>query len=94
MPNLPLPKTETGIGNCPIHITRKNNLRRQEASIYLSEVFGVPAAVATLAKLASIGGGPPFLRYNRTPLYPRSELDAWALGKLLRMFTSTSEYSR
>lgn len=99
MPNAATPSTDTSaaalsIGNCPTHITRKNNLRRQEASVYLVELFGIPAATATLAKLASIGGGPPFYKYNRTPLYPRSELDAWALGKLLRKYCSTSEYPR
>lgn len=79
---------------CPEHVLRKNNLRRAEASLYLQDVFGIPAATATLAKLASIGGGPPFYKYNRTPLYPRMELQAWALNKLLKMYCSTSEYTR
>ncbi|TAN48343.1 MAG: hypothetical protein EPN26_12675 [Rhodospirillales bacterium] len=74
---------------------RKANLRRTEASIYLREVFGIPCATATLAKLASISSdGPPFHKYNRTPLYPKTGLDSWALNKLLKMYCSTSEYSR
>ncbi|WP_096704237.1 hypothetical protein [Magnetospirillum sp. 15-1] len=82
-------------GGCPAHILCKNNLRRAEASLYLGEVFGIPCATATLAKLASISSdGPPFYKYNRTPLYPRSELDAWALSKLLKMYASTSEYAK
>lgn len=64
---------------------RKPRPRRWEASEYLQLVHGITVAPATLAKLASIGGGPSFHKALRTPLYPRAELDRWAqerLGKL------------
>jgi hypothetical protein len=61
---------------------RKPRLRRQEASEYLRIVHGVEIAPATLAKYVSIGGGPPFSRLNRTPLYAVGDLDAWVASKL------------
>lgn len=56
---------------------RKLRLRRSEAVEYLEMAHGIVLAVATLAKWASQGGGPPFERLNRTPLYRRDSLDAW-----------------
>jgi len=70
---------------------RKPRLRRWEASQYLLLVFGLTVAPATLAKYASLGGGPSFNRVNRIPLYPVSELDAWAAARLGRLVGSTSE---
>ena len=69
----------------PRHL-RKPNLRRWEASEYLSLVHGVDYAPTTLAKFASVGGGPAYHRLNRTPIYPKTELDRWAvecLGDLI-----------
>ena len=65
----------------PSHLA-KPRLRRWEASEYLKLTFGIEIAPATLAKLASVGGGPSFDRMNRTPLYPVGKLDAWAAEKL------------
>jgi hypothetical protein len=70
---------------------RKPRLRRWEASEYLEIAHGIRVAPATLAKLASVGGGPAFQRIGRTPLYPREELDRWALQRLGRLIHSTSE---
>ncbi|HYD32098.1 MAG TPA: hypothetical protein VEB64_14755 [Azospirillaceae bacterium] len=70
---------------------RKPRLRRWEASEYLRLAHGIEVKPATLAKWASVGGGPRFQRLNRSPLYPVSELDAWALAKLSDPMQSTSE---
>ena len=77
----------------PKHL-QKPMLRRWEASEYMEFVHGLTIAPATLAKLASIGGGPGFHRVGRTPLYPRGELDRWATEKLGRMVKSTSEIAQ
>lgn len=74
----------------PIYL-RKPRLRRWEASSYLEAVHGIQMAPTTLAKLASIGGGPKFQRINRTPLYATSALDEWAAQKLSRPMASTSD---
>lgn len=70
---------------------RKPRLRRDEASQYLELAHGIIMAPATLATLATRGGGPPFQKVNRTPLYPRSAIDGWALEKLGPLRDSTSE---
>ena len=57
-------------------------LRRREASEYLSEIHGMTVAVATLAKLASVGGGPAMRYHGRIPLSDRQELDRWADSRL------------
>ncbi|MEG8220118.1 hypothetical protein OSJ57_05710 [Sphingomonas sp. HH69] len=69
---------------------RKPRLRRWEAADYLRIVHGIEIAAATLAKWASIGGGPAYQKVNRTPLYPRDELDAWAAEKLGDPIRNTS----
>lgn len=70
---------------------RKPRLRRWEAAEYLELVHGVTVAPATLAKLASIGGGPSFQKNGRTPVYPKTELDGWALKRLGKLVRSTSD---
>lgn len=70
---------------------RKPRLRRWEAADYLRLVHGIEVAPATLAKWASVGGGPAYQKVNRTPLYPTTELDAWAAGKLSDPVRNTSE---
>lgn len=67
-------------------------LRRPDASNYLNVKFGIPCSKKTLAKFASIGGGPSYRLYNRTPLYDPVDLDAWAEAKLSKTVRSTSEY--
>ena len=49
------------------HSTRM--LRRKAAARYLTEVRGLPIAPQTLAKIASIGGGPAFRKFGRFPVY-------------------------
>ncbi|MBB5046153.1 hypothetical protein HNR60_000895 [Rhodopseudomonas rhenobacensis] len=74
----------------PAHLD-KPRLRREHASEYLDVVFGITIAPATLAKYVTIGGGPEFQKVNRTPLYPRHSLDAWAKKKLGPLIASSSQ---
>ena len=66
-------------------------LRRSEASAYLKQAWGLSYGTRTLAKLATIGGGPPMEYAGRIPLYPEDGLDAWALAKIEPRVNSTSE---
>lgn len=69
----------------------KRPLRRKEASDYLFEKHGIVRAVGTLAKLASIGGGPLFQVAGRTPIYTPDNLDVWAESILSPTVANTSE---
>jgi hypothetical protein len=66
-------------------------LRRKEASAYLRQTYGLERAPSTLAKLAVIGGGPPFRLLNRVPLYTAADLDQWVASKLGPRMRSTSD---
>ncbi|MDP2779847.1 hypothetical protein [Devosia sp.] len=68
----------------------KPRLRRREAAAYLLDAHGVPVAVATLAKMATVGGGPAITYFGRIPLYARGDLDAWAGQKLGQPVASTA----
>lgn len=70
---------------------RKPRLRRWEAAEYLKLVHGVEVAPATLAKYASVGGGPGYQKSLRTPLYPREELDRWAAKRLGGVITHSGQ---
>jgi hypothetical protein len=65
-------------------------LRRSDAALALREA-GYPIARATLATLACRGGGPPFRRYGRVPLYRWGDLVSWAQSRLGPVIRSTSE---
>ena len=65
-------------------------LRRKDAAQFLRERFGVGSA-ATLAKLAVVGGGPPFRKLGRLPLYAPDDLEAWARAKISGPRASTSD---
>jgi hypothetical protein len=65
-------------------------LNRREASAYLKSL-GFPVAVATLAKMASCGGGPRFHSFGRIPLYRSSDLREWAESRCSAPRRSTSE---
>ena len=71
----------------------RRNYRRSEASAYLKENYGLSYTTATLAKLATVGGGPPYHAGSRFPLYPQSALDQWAPRKLGPLVRSSSEAS-
>lgn len=70
-------------------------LRRTEAAKYVTETYGFPCSPKTLAKLACVSSeGPPFRMAGRTPLYPQSRLDVWALNKLGPLVKSTAEVAQ
>lgn len=66
-------------------------LRRAEASAYLRAQYGIRAAVGTLAKWATIGGGPRFHHDGRFPVYALNDLDDWAAARLGNAVRSTSD---
>lgn len=74
-----------------MHPAQCRHLRRAEASAYLKEKWGIDRKPSTLAKIASLGGGPKFLHAGRFPLYPEDELDSWAQSILSPLKASTSE---
>lgn len=65
-------------------------LRRHQAAAYLQKRYGA-FTVETLAKLASVGGGPKFRRMGRLPLYTQRDLDDWARSRMSPPVSSTSE---
>jgi hypothetical protein len=73
---------------------RQTFLRRKEASAYLRRTFGLERAPSTLAKLAVVGGGPPFQVLNRVPLYTTADLDRWVASRLSPRMESTSDRTR
>lgn len=68
-------------------------LRRTEAAKHIQDKWGYPCSPRTLAKYAVTGGGPPFRKAGRYPLYHPDDLDCWVGGKLSDPVTSTSELS-
>ena len=65
--------------------------RRPEASAHLKNKWNVDRSPATLAKLASTGGGPEFRRLNRAVFYEESALDAWVRSHMSPPLASTSD---
>lgn len=65
-------------------------LRRVAAARHIQEKWGYPCSPGTLAKYAVIGGGPPFRKASRYPLYDPNDLDGWISDKLSDRVTSTS----
>jgi hypothetical protein len=70
---------------------QKRRFRRDAASKYLKEAWGLDYAPRTLAKMACVGGGPPMEYAGRFPLYPQDGLDEWAAAKIGPRVNSTSE---
>ena len=66
-------------------------LRRVEAARYLSDKIGLPCSPRTLAKLAVIGGGPPYRKASRIPLYEPGDLEIWARSRIGGKQRSTSD---
>lgn len=76
-----------------IGLSRKwpQRMRRKMASEYLFEEHGVSLSPATLAKLAVLGGSPPFFKDGPFPIYDREHLDAFAITRLGKLRNSTSD---
>jgi hypothetical protein len=64
-------------------------LSRIAASEYLRKI-GLKTAPSTLAKLAVIGGGPPFAKFMSRALYEQRDLDEWAASKISPKRKTTS----
>ena len=64
-------------------------LRRKDAARALTEA-GYPVADATLATKATRGGGPPFRKFGRIPLYEWGPTLDWARSRLSEPISSTS----
>ena len=75
-------------------IKKTRRLRRKEASTYLLREWGISRTPKTLAKLATIGGGPPFEKDGRFPLYTPPVLDTWARSQLSPLVHSTAELAQ
>jgi hypothetical protein len=65
-------------------------LRRKAAGEYLKAKFGF-GSEKTLAKLATLGGGPLYHQANRLVLYTAQDLDSWALARISPPRSSTSD---
>lgn len=68
----------------------ERRLDRREAAAFLT-TRGFKTAVATLAKLASVGGGPVFESFGRKPLYREADLLAWVQSRSSGPRRSTSD---
>lgn len=66
--------------------------RRKDAARFVREKYATPTSAQQLAKLAVIGGGPPFHKFSRFPIYKESDLVAWAEKMLGEAHSSTSEF--
>jgi hypothetical protein len=66
-------------------------LRRIEAAEYLHNRYGF-CSPKSLAKYATLGGGPAYRLVGRFPVYKTEDLDSWALSKLSRLVHSSNEY--
>jgi len=64
-------------------------MTRKAAASYLSGK-GIGVSHHTLAKYASIGGGPKFFYFGKKPLYKAEDLDLWVLSRLSKPCHSTS----
>jgi hypothetical protein len=65
-------------------------LTRDAAAEALTKA-GFPVRKATLATLASRGGGPPYRKFGTRPIYRWGDLVYWANARLGPMVRNTSE---
>jgi hypothetical protein len=66
-------------------------LARNKAAEYITSIWGVPCSPKTLAKLASVGGGPEFRKGQRAALYEPAALDAWVQSRISSPLRRASE---
>jgi hypothetical protein len=65
-------------------------LTRDAAAEALTKA-GFPVRKATLATLATRGGGPPYQKFGTRPIYRWADLVTWANARLGPVVRSTSE---
>jgi hypothetical protein len=63
---------------------------RDKGAVALSDL-GFPVTKATLATLASRGGGPPYRRFGKRALYRWADLVAWAEARCSASRSNTSQ---
>jgi hypothetical protein len=68
----------------------ETRLRRDELAAALTGA-GFPVSPSGLATRATRGGGPPFRKFGRYPIYVWAESLEWARARLSRVVTKTSE---
>jgi hypothetical protein len=68
-------------------------VRAKFASEYLWNHYGIRHSPAYLAKLRHVGGGPPFHKAGRDPLYTIAGLDSYAEGRISGPLNSMAELS-
>ena len=68
---------------------QKKFFTRSEAAEYLT-ARGTPVAKTTLAKWATVGGGPAFCKFGTRALYTPAALDAWVQARLTAPMLSTT----
>ena len=64
-------------------------MRRNEAAQYLRERVHAYTA-ATLAKLATVGGGPEYQKIGPFPVYTAEALDTWLASKTGPVVSNTA----
>jgi hypothetical protein len=69
---------------------RGRKLTREEVPQYLLDNWRIRRTPYTLAKEATVGGGPKFYKAGNRVLYEPADLDEWATTSLGKAKTSTS----
>ena len=72
-------------------IRDSDEMLRRHALAHALSAAGYPTAPATLATMATRGGGPPYRLYGRIPLYRWGDALAWAESRLSAPRRTTSE---
>jgi hypothetical protein len=72
-------------------MTDPETLLRRKAVAEALTAAGFPTSPATLATMATRGGGPVFRSYGRVPLYRWSDALAWAQSRMSAPRRTTSE---
>lgn len=83
---------QTNVADVSASAGRRKLLTRKEAAKYLTEHYG-PTSEPALAKAAVTGGGPPYRKYGRWPLYAEADLDTYGESRLGPLVTSTAQMS-
>lgn len=79
-------------GDITMHAKQQRpRIRRSDVPEYLATKHGIDIKVSTLAKMATLGGGPAMQYSGRIPLYRIEDLDEWANQRLSAPVRSTSE---
>jgi len=71
--------------------TLQQKLRRSAAAQYIRDTYGVPMSASTLAKLAVVGGGPPYVKVSRYTCYSVTDLEEWVHSRTSGKRRSTSD---